>query len=481
MKKLSMTDAFMLAVETATQRLEMASVSILSPSNGTEQITRQLLHDRIDERIHLAPILRRKLVNVPFGLDFPYWADEPSPDLNHHVREVRAPSPGDDRALAELVTEIVSQPLDRTRPLWELYLITGLEGGRRAIMFKLHHAAVDGISGLRAHSVLFDQPLPTPLRHPAMPAGELVPSNWDLLTKGLSSLPDQVLRAVRGGARSVPYLDHLMPFRVVPGAGTLSGTVRRVARLSRIAAGGDGLDTPKLRVPGTRCDRPPLGQRRWAFTRVPLDEVKRLKAHYGVTVNDVIVATTAGAVRDWFTELGELPDEPLVALVPMSVRSADATEDGNHVQVMLVELRTDELDPESMLRRTHQTLRLAKARQHAVPLSAIEGANDLVLPALFLRASRAASRLAGLTGATANAVISNVPGPSGPVAVFGERVEAIYPVGGVVEGFGFSVIVFSYDGELNVGFVVDASADADPWQLAHAYDRSHRELLKLVR
>jgi diacylglycerol O-acyltransferase / wax synthase len=307
-----------------------------------------------------------------------------------------------------------------------------------------------------------------------------MPSTWQMLARGVASLPFQPVRAVLGSARAVPYLDQLMPFRVTPGAGIISGATRRMARLARL--GGDGmlLQGDTLRVPKTVLDRPVTGRRRWAFTRVPLEDAKRIKNHFGGTLNDVVVAATAGAVRSWLLELGELPAAPLAALVPVSVRTGSNDSGGNLVQVMLVKLPTNEADPQVRLRRTHDALRAAKERRNAVPAAAMRGADELLMPALFIRAARAATLLAGLKGATANAVISNVPGSATEVYLAGSRVEALYPVGGLVEGFGFSTIVFSYSGGLDLGFVVDGDSPADPWRLAEAYDRSQRELLALV-
>jgi diacylglycerol O-acyltransferase / wax synthase len=158
MRQLSMTDAFMLAAENKRQTLQMASVSILAaPGVGQRELTREVLRDLVAERIHLAPALARKLVHVPLGLDHPYWVDDIDLDIDYHVRDVALTAPGGDRQLAERVAQIVAQPLDHSRPLWELHLIHGLEGGRSAVVFKLHHASVDGISGLELHEMLFDR------------------------------------------------------------------------------------------------------------------------------------------------------------------------------------------------------------------------------------------------------------------------------------------------------------------------------------
>jgi diacylglycerol O-acyltransferase / wax synthase len=483
MRQLSMTDAFMLAAENRRQTLQMASVSILAaPEEGQRRLTREVLRNLVAERIHLAPALTRKLVHVPLGLDHPYWVDDADIDIDFHVRDLALPTPGDDRQLAEKVAQLVAQPLDHSRPLWELYLIEGLEGGRSALVFKLHHASVDGISGLDLHEMLFDSAPEGRNVPPAKaPSGEPVPSPWRMLARGLASLPTQAMGAVGGGARSLPYLDHLMPFCLLPGVGKAVRTSRRVAGLLPGTGDGKLLEGGGLRAPQTVFDKPITPHRRWAFVRVPLDEAKGIRRRYGVTLNDVVVATMAGAVRRWMQEIEALPDEPLVAMVPISVRPEEAESGGNLVQVMLVPLPTNESSAERRLVLTHETLRSAKERHRAVPASAMQGADTLMMPALFIRATRAATLLTGLAGASANTVISNVPGPPNPVYVAGARVEALYPVGGIIEGFGgFTSIVFSYCGGLDLGIVTDRETPADPWRLAELYKDSQAELALLA-
>ena len=481
MQQLSMTDTFMLAAETDKQKLQMASVSILAPPAGGRGLTRRRLQDLIAMRIHAAPILRRRLMAVPLGLDFPYWIDTHDLDLDYHVRDHQLASPGGDHELAEVVGQIVSEPFDHAHPLWQLHLIGRLEGNRSALVFKLHHACVDGIAGLELHTVVFDPSPKVRKLSPVAGASNLKPPpHLTMLARGVKSLPSQMVRAVIGGARSLRYLDQLMPFRVTPGVQTIASAARRVTSLlqaegERMLVEGHGLTVPK-----TAFDTPVTGTRRWAFARLPLDEARRVKDHFGVTLNDVIVATMAGAIRSWLLESGELPDEPLVAVVPISVRHQDSAVGGNEVQIMLINLPTDEPDPQKRLIRTSEALRSAKERHNAVPAAAMRGADELLMPALFIHASRAAMLLTGLKGSIANVVISNVPGPRTPVYVAGTKVEALLPVGGLISGFGLSTIAFSYCDGLEFGFVVDESCPIDPWRLADACTRERRELLSLL-
>jgi diacylglycerol O-acyltransferase len=484
MKQLSMIDAFMLAAESDRQKLQMATLSVLSPpAKGQRRVTRQVVRDLVARRLHLAPALCRKLVRVPLDLDHPYWVEDADLDLDHHVRSATLAAPGDERLLADRVAQIVTEPLDHTRPLWELHIIDGLAGGRVALLLKLHHASVDGVSALDLHAALFDSsPSGRRVSRPIRPIGEPIPSRWEMLARGIASLPRQPIRAVLGGAGSLPYLDHLMPFRVTPGMATIAGATRRLRGLARPDADGGVLQGEDLRAPKTVLDRPLTSpRRRIAFARTPVDEAKRVKDHYGVSLNDVIVATTAGAVRNWLNEIGGLPEEPLIALIPVSVRTDNAESGGNLVQVMFIELPTHEPDPEQRLKRTHEALRAAKERHRAVPAAAMQGADSLLMPVLFVRASRAAALLAGIKGGvSANIMISNVPGPATPIYLAGTRVEALYPVGGPLDGFGFCTVAFSYNGSFDIGFAVAEDSPADPWRLADAYERSHLELAALA-
>jgi diacylglycerol O-acyltransferase / wax synthase len=324
-------------------------------------------------------------MHVPLGLDFPYWVDADDIDLDYHIRATKLGGPAGDEELAEAVSQIVSEPLDHSHPLWQLHLIEGLTGDRSALVFKLHHASVDGISGIELHWVVFD-PSPKTRRMPppaARMAPPIAPSTATMLTNALSGLPGQALRAVVGTVRSLPYLDHLMPYRVTPGVAALAAASRRILRLVSRDDKPVVIEGTGLRVPATVFDRPVGGERRWAFTRVSLESARKLKHHFGITLNDVVVATMAGAVRSWLVESGELPDEPLVAVVPISVRCEDAAFGGNEVQVMLIELPTDEPDGQQRLVRTHQALRSAKERHNAIPVDAMRAANDLLMPELL--------------------------------------------------------------------------------------------------
>ncbi len=264
------------------------------------------------------PPFRWRLAEVPLNLDYGYWIDDPHFDLEFHVREIALAPPGTDEQLADQVARIFSRPLDRARPLWELYLIHGLPEGRVAVMTKIHHAVIDGLSGGEIMGALLDlvpegrEPPPAPQAAPDAPPGEL-----ELLARGLLGVPRYPLRLLSSIPRALPNLDDVPTLSTVPGvkaAGRLAASAERLVGRRRVVGSVD------LVPPRTSFNVRVSPHRRFVFCQLSLDEVKEIKNRHGVTVNDVIVSICAGAVRRWLTKHQELPEEPLVAQIPVSVR-----------------------------------------------------------------------------------------------------------------------------------------------------------------
>ena len=436
----------------------------------------------IAARLHQLPPLRWKLAEVPFGLDYPYWVDAAEFDLDFHIRELALPDPGDERVLAEQVARIVSRPLDRSRPLWELYLIHGLQRGRVGMLTKIHHAAVDGASVAELlGTMLATAPAPTdPEDAPTGSSGEEMPSELRMLARGVAGLPRQPVRALRALPRALPHLDEVPTMRSVPGVRRIAGASRRVARRKPRTHDGGVLEGRELQAPPSPINRRITPHRRVAFSRQSLDEVKRIKDHFGVTVNDVVVTICAGALRSWLAQRGALPPAPMVAMVPVSVRTPEqAGTFGNRVSAMLVPIPTDEPDPGERLRKAHESLRSAKDHHRAVPAAVMQDANHMVPPALLVRAARVTT-MVNARETPVNTVISNVPGPASPLFLAGAAIEAITPVSGIMDGIGLNLTVVSYCGQLNFGVVVDRDAVDDPWPIAAALQDAQRELFARV-
>ena len=477
MRQLTSLDAQFLALESARQSGHVAGLAILDPSSapgGTLGCTD--IQALIVERLPLLPPLRWRLAEVPLGLDYPYWVDDPDFDLDFHVRELGLAAPGNDRQLAEQVARIVSRPLDRSRPLWELYLIHGLESGHTAMLTKIHHALVDGMSGAEIMGLLLDlspegRELPDRVRFDDEPP----PTELGLLVRGLLGVPRYPLRLLRALPSAVPNLEET-PFGALPGAGAVGRLAGR-ARRAVLRAGPEPEHT-RLVAPRTSFNRRISPHRRFAFGQMSLEAVKAVKNEHGCTVNDVVVSICAGAVRRWLIEHDELPAEPLVAQIPVSVRSDEQMGTyGNRIMLMSAPLFTDEADPVARLQRTHEALLGMKERHRALPAQLLQDVNHFVPPAVFSRAAQLTFRLStGLARPTWNLVISNVPGPQFPLYCAGARLEANYPVSVITDGMGLNITVMSYCGHLDFGIVADRDQMSDVWNLIEWLDDGLREL-----
>jgi WS/DGAT/MGAT family acyltransferase len=433
----------------------------------------------IGERLHLLPPFRWKLARVPLGLDMPYWVEDPDFDLDFHVRETAVPPGADARRIAETVARIFARPLDRSRPLWELYLVHGLAEGRVALLTKVHHAAVDGVSGHEILAILLD---PSPEGREIPPpegdgddAGQ--PGRLELLGRGLAGLARQPVRAVRSVPRAVPNLVEVPGANSFPGVPALSGALTRLR-------GGRGrtderlLEVTTARAPRTSFNGPISAHRRFAYGSVSLDAVKDVKNAFGTTVNDVVVTLCTAAVREYLLDRGELPEDPLVAMVPVSVRAPEEFGTfGNKVSAMIVPIPTDEPDAHRRLIRAHEMLRTAKEHHKALPASLMTDATAFIPPAVHALAARTTVQVLGRAlRPPVNLVISNVPGPREPLYCAGAELEANHPVSAIVDGVGLNITVLSYRDHVDVGIVSDRNQLDDPWLLMSGIRRALAEL-----
>ena len=485
MRQLTSLDAQFLAVESARTYGHVGGLAVYDPATapGGELGIRDICR-LVGERIHLLPPFRWRLVGVPLSLDHPYWAEDPDFDLDFHIRDSAVPPPGDDRRLAETVARIFARPLDRTRPLWELYLIHGLENGRVALLTKVHHSVVDGVSGNEILAVLLD---PSPEGREIPPAegdqsGERVPGELEMLGRGLLGMPRQPLRALRSAPTALPNLTELPGANAFPGVPQLSRGVASVRRALGIEHADPAiLEATTARPPRMSFNRRISGHRRFSFGQLSLDTVKAIKNEAGVTVNDVVVSLCAGALRDWLKDRDELPKEPLVAMVPVSVRTDEEMGTfGNRVSMMIVPIATDEADPKRRLKRTHELLRGAKSRHKAVPANLLTDATSFIPPAVASLAARTTMEVMGRTRPPVNLVISNVPGPRNPLFLAGAKLEAHYPVSVVVDGVGLNITVMSYLDHLDFGIVADRDQVDDVWTLMDRLAHSLTELTEAV-
>ncbi len=462
MQQLTGLDAAFLAMETSSVYGHVGSVCVVDPSTAPEPLTLERLQGIISSRLHLVPPFRRRLAEVPFGFDQPYWIEDPDFDIEFHVRELALPAPGDDKQLAEQAARLHARQLDRRRPLWELYLISGLSGGRMAIYTKVHHAAIDGVSGNDILAAVLDL-TPEGRDMGEIPAWKCdkVPGPVPLLARSVLSLAGHPVRAAKltnGVVRSLPGMIKSPARPAIP---VLDRVLPRRGASAVLSQTG-------LRAPRTPFNRPVGPHRRWAFCTVPLADVKEVKNAAGATVNDVVMALCAGALRRWLVDHDALPDGPLVAAVPVSVRTEEQKgKGGNRVSTMTAPLPTHLSDPAERLGQCHEAMRAAKDQHGALPADLLSDVTQFAMPALAGQAARMAARLRLVEWLSPfNLIISNVPGPNLPLFYAGARLLSYYPLSAIADGQGLNITVMSYGDGMHFGLIADRELVPDLDRLA---------------
>lgn len=436
MHQLSGMDASFLYLETPNVPMHVGAISILE---GTLQFDD--FRDLIEDRIHLVDILRQRLVEVPLGLDRPYWVNDPDFNIDLHLQHIALPHPGDWRSLRAIASRFFSLPLDRSRALWEMMFVEGLEKipqvppGSTAIISKVHHAAIDGMSGAALLGLLFDiSPEGRDMEPPPPFTPDPIPTDLELIAKSGSHL------AQRG--KKLP--------------GLLFEAAKAAAKARTVGRGMEPGDRPAMpfSAPKTLLNATVSSSRVWNTALLSLDRVKALKRVIeGTTVNDVMLAICSGALRRYLLEKDDLPDEPLVALVPISVRSQNEKDAmGNQVSGMFVQLATDVDDPVERLNKLHRNAQAGKMYQDAIDAKRLTELTEFVPFGLAGQAARAYSRsnLADLHRPVFNVTITNVPGPQIPLYLAGTRLLAHMGTAPIIDSMGLTIAIFSYDGVLSV-------------------------------
>jgi len=458
MQRLSGLDASFLYLETPSQVLHVCGLLTLDGSTVPGGYTFAKLKEKLDERVRLIPAFRRKLHNPLWNLGHPVWIEDEDFDLDHHVHRIGVPAPGDRAELAELCAHIAGQQLDRAQPLWQLYVIEGLADGQIAVLLKMHHASVDGVSGASLITYLAglepDAPAPV-IEQPGNPA---VPSALDLLRSGVETVVKRPAEVVR----LLPDLLELVP------------------RWLGKALQGKGMPVP-FTAPRTSLNGTITGHRSVAFAQLDLDAVKEVKNAFGVTVNDVVLALVAGALREFLGARGELPDDPLVATVPVSVHDRTEREHGsNKVSAFFASLPTHLADPAARVFFLAEANRRSKDHHYDIDADMLQDWAQFSAATMFGLAVRAYSalRLAEKHPVVHNLVVSNVPGPPMPLYFLGARVTGFYPLGPVFHGAGLNVTVLSNAGKVHVGLLGARELVKDLWPLADALPEALDQLLK---
>ncbi|MDQ1455909.1 MAG: diacylglycerol O-acyltransferase / wax synthase [Actinomycetota bacterium] len=466
MRRLSGMDAAFLYLETPTTHMHVHAVMMLDPSTVPGGYSFEKIKAHLASRLPDLLEFRRRLAYVPFGLHRPVWFDDPDFDFDYHVRRIAVPSPGSREQVAEIVGDIASRPLDHARPLWEFYVIEGVENGAVAVVARMHHATIDGVSGSSLLTTILDlEPEPvdaTPATDDWKP--EHKPSDMELLQHAIMSRLRRPLPLAL--ALAMPNL-----LRAAVG-------VVRVRRDSSRPSGGTPFNTPR-----TPWNAPLTPHRRVAFATVPLDEVKAIKDAFGCTVNDIVLATATRALRHYLLGVDALPDRPLLAACPVSVRN-DETADidsANKVSAMFVSLPTHLDDVHEQVAHIRDATKGAKQEHHAVGARTLLDLGELAGPRSFGLASRLLGGLASRGPVPINLVISNVPGPPFPLYLGGARLISLLPLGPPIEGAGLNITVLSYLDRIDWGFIACRELVPGLQDMAHAVEDAHHDLMKAAK
>ena len=482
MKQLSGLDTMFLNLETNAVPMHVGGLAILDPATAPGGFGFNAVKHLIERRLHLLPMFRRRLVTSPLDLDQPYWIEDPDFDLENHVRHRALPAPGTDTQLSDFICDVASTRLDRSQPLWRVYYIEGLRGGRVAVFTKIHHACIDGVSGAELLSVLLDlEPTPREVPMPEKPwTPEPVPSPMSLALATGRSLLSTPREAIRLARETLPILFS---------AGRSALAQRSAARRAKALQPEEGSNMKVGAAPRMLFNTTITARRSFAFRSLPLADVKFVKNAFGASVNDVVLTICAEALRDYLKDRGALPEKTLVAAVPVSVRSeAEKGTHGNKVVMARTALGTHIADPVERLAAISKRMGVIKKGFKATPARLMMDWMNVPAPALAAQAARLYENFSiqDYVYPPYNLVISNVPGPPQPLYFAGAKVLANYPVSIPFHGLAFNITVMSYQDNLDVGLtghrgtvpdadkITQAMADA----LAELKRRAQRQLKK---
>ena len=464
MKQLTGLDAGFLYMETATTFGHVSSMAIYDKPTKRGEKPYQIFRDRLEQRLPMFEPLRRRLVDVPFQLDHPWWVEDPNFDLDFHIRHIAVPAPGKDRELADLVGRLISRPLDRSRPLWEAYVIEGLPGGQWAAVIKMHHATIDGASGAMMTMMLLDsEPNAAAPPMPELPPTETVPTPVEMMGRTMMSYAQRPQRFLAAQGRMMRDALNI--------AKENSDQIRAAWSEALKVDRSSDPSTPSLpsaAAPKTPFNRAITPHRRFAYKSFSLDDIKTLKNHYEVTLNDVVMALCAGALRRYLDRHEALTDQPLVAAVPVSIRTGEEEDMWtNRVSSVFAQLPTHLDDPKERMQFAHDAMAAAKGNFDLVPAESMVDLAQFTPPALFTEAASLMTRMrmADQLQQVSNLVISNVPGPRETLYMSSARLRHYYPVSTIAEGQGLNITVQSYEDKLDLGLVGCRELLPDLWHI----------------
>lgn len=425
--KLNPLDAAWLMVESTETPMHVGSLTIFSlPPNAPESFLKDLVA-KMREYQTFAPPFNLKLANPKLKSVLPAWVEDHKIDLDYHLRHSALPAPGGERELGVLISRLHSHPLDFTRPLWEFHLIEGLENNRFALYVKMHHSQVDGVGGMKMLEKMLS---PDPNNPDMLPPWSIGRGTGDATRKRVPrpSLQQQV----QAQASTLPSVIKAL-------SEVVSGSLHQT----------DPANAAPFVAPKSILNRKIGGQRRFATQHYDLARIKALAKATEATVNDIFLELCAGSMRRYLDDIQALPEQPLTAGIPVSIRPADDADSGNAISFIIANLNTQLADPIKRLRGIKDSVAIAKEKLQALPKA------GLVNYTLLFMAPYVLSMLTGLGGRTKpmfNVTISNVPGPQQKLYFDGARLEQMYPVSLLSHGQALNITVVSYAGQFNVGF-----------------------------
>jgi len=460
MKALSGVDAAFLHLETAQTPMHIASLSLFEPPKGGGRVFHAAVRRELARRLPAVPVFRRKLAPMPLQFANPVWVDDDAVDLDHHVQYVTLPPPGTPAQFEDCAAKLHAQPLDRSRPLWRLHIIDGLHSGEVGYYIQVHHAVLDGQAGVLLAQTLFDlSPRPSrPRVAKAAAAPAEHPGVLELAAAALRHDAGQYVKLVRHIPEFVRTLGGLFG----PSSGEGEG------RLGQNFAFG----------PHTPLNVPITADRGFAGLSLPMATLRSLAEAHGVTLNDIVLALCSGALRRYLAHHGGIPEKPLTAAMPISLREAGDTEYTIRATMPLVNLQTHIADPLRRLRAIHEAAGAVKAMvkgaRSVVPMDFPSIGVPWVLRGLAELYER--SHITAVMPPLANVVISNVHGPQVPLYVAGTRMSSYWPMSIVDHGLGLNITVISYAGTMGFGFTTARVAVPEPHLLTQALLASCEEL-----
>ncbi|MGY1813470.1 WS/DGAT/MGAT family O-acyltransferase [Blastococcus sp. SYSU D00820] len=460
LERLTPMDASFLYLEEPDSPMHVSGVLVLErPEGGLEALAAL-----VEARLPLVPRYRQRVLEVPGHLADPVWADDPHVDVAYHVRRSAVPRPGTEEQLLELVSRVTSRPLDRSRPLWEVYLVEGMADGRVAVITKTHPALVDGLGAVDIGQVLLDPSPDVVLPEPPEPwAPRRLPTGAELVRTALQEYvqrPSAAVTTLRSAVTDVRST-----------AARLTGAAGAAARAVRSAV---------FPAPHSPLNATSGRQRRVAVARVELDDLKAVRKAHGGTINDVLLTLVTGALRDWLLSRGEavLGSTSLRALVPVSVQDDEDEEPGSRVSSYLVDLPVGEPNPRVRLARLSYAMRGVAHSGRSVAAETLIALTGFAPPTLHALGARAAR---GLSQRMFNLVVTNVPGPQVPLYAAGARMDEVFPVVPLVRGQGLAIGMTSYDGRVFISLNGDRDTVGDVGLLADLIEEEIGELVQTAR